>query len=245
MSAAVSVSTKNTMMQSFVFQNVPEPAMDTFLVNAKETQIADAELVYDVGDIPKAVYFVLKGAVRMEVPMPDGESFFLGMAPATTLFGEHEALCETSSAARISAAGDTRLVVIPKGNFLKLFQSEPVFSQTLAKKLATTMRMLIMAAAYHYNSSADKKLASLLIHLSDQLGCDSESGRAITIKLSQDEIAQMLSTTRQTVNKYLQAWRKQGWIAIHQGVIEILDIRSLEQQSSLAFLKELRENYLS
>lgn len=220
------------IQQFYLFSKVPRDALQRFLEGSRIRTLEDGDLIYDVGDEPEHVFLVLEGAVSLEVPLPDGDSLFLGIAPTSTLVGEHEALCHTDSVARVLAVGKARLLYVPKQNFLHLFKTEPAFTQLLAQQLAMTMRMLILAGAHHFNSRADKKLASLLIHLADNVGEEHPDGTRLTVKLSQDELAQMISSTRQTVNKHLQAWRKQGWIGFHQGIITLYHRQQLEALSS-------------
>ncbi len=225
--------------QNVLFSQIPDQPLSELVACCKTIALADGQVVYDVNDRPDSLFYVLEGAVRLEVPMPEGDALFLGVAPVASLLGDHEALGNTYSVARVSAMGETSLAVIPHESFNHLFVSEPVFAQALARDMAMSMRMLILAAAHHYNSSAEKKLASLLLHLIGQLHKGGDQGQPVRLDLSQDEIAQMLSTSRQTVNKYLQHWRKQGWIALHHGGIEVLDRAALESLSSRELLREL------
>lgn len=225
--------------QFYLFSKISENAAQAFLNGSRVHALQDGDLIYDVGEEPDFVFLVLEGAVRLEVPLPDGDSLFLGVAPAATLVGDHEALCHTYSVARVSAVGHTQLLYVPKSNFLHLFKTEPEFTQLLAQQFAMGMRMLCLAGAHHFNSRVDKKLASLLLHLADRVGEERPEGTRLKIKLSQDELANMVSSTRQTVNKYLQAWRKQGWIDMQQGMIDIFQKAELQELSSEELLREL------
>lgn len=231
--------------QFYLFSTLSDEAHACFLEGSRTRCLQDGELVYDVGDEPDFVFVVLQGAVRLEVPLPDGESLFLGVVPASTLLGEHEALCDTYSVARVSAVGDLTLLAIPKGNFLHVFKTEPAFTQTLTQQLAMTMRMLCLAAAHHFTSRVDKKLASILIHLAETIGEKQPESVRLKVKLSQDELAQMISASRQTVNKHLQTWRKQGWIGMDQGRIELFQMAKLKDLSSEQVMQELRSRFNS
>lgn len=226
------------LKRCFLFQTISDDVIRLFIDKSKLIDYEHGQVIYDVGTVPESVFFVLNGAVKIEIPMPDGEVLFIGALPPGTLFGEHEALCNTSSVACVSSVGGSQLLVIPKTNFVKVFRAEAEFSQALAQQLAMSVRMMCLATAYHFNSSADKKLASLLVHLADRVGKGSDSGLKIDVKLSQDELADMMSSTRQTVNKYLQAWKKKGWIVIEQGVIEIINLAALKALTSEELLRE-------
>ena len=235
----MSTSFPKQLKRCYLFGGVSDSSITTFLENARSIKHGNDATIYDVGDTPESVYVVLSGSVKIEVPLPDGESLFMGVMPNFTLFGEHEALCNTNSVARISTVGETEILIVPKSNFLNLFRSEACFSQALSQQLAMSMRMMCLATAHHFNSSAEKRLASLLIHLSDRIGSADGDTVRLGLKYSQDELAHMLSSTRQTVNKYLKDWKAKGWIGIQQGYIEIYDRVPLEKLSSEELLKEI------
>ena len=235
----MSTSYIEQLKRCYLFSSVPEFEIALFVENSRAVKHENDATIYDVGDTPESVYVVLSGSVKIEVPLPDGEILFIGVMPNNTLFGEHEALCNANSVARISTVSDTEILVVPKGNFLRLFENVPCFSQSLARQSAMSMRMLCLAAAHHFNSSAEKRLASLLMHLSDRIGSQQENVVRLGLKYSQDELAHMVSSTRQTVNKYLKEWKTNEWIGINQGYIEIYNREPLEKLSSEKLLKEI------
>ena len=125
----------------------------------------NGETIYDVGDVPDYVFVVKQGIVRLEVPLSDGETFFVGPIPETALFGDHEVLTNAQSVARTSAMGAVCALLIPKSNFIQLFNTEIQFVQSLAKQLAMTSRFSCLAMAHLFKHSVENKLASLLLVL--------------------------------------------------------------------------------
>ncbi len=232
-----------TLKRCALFSNLPEAVLQQCLVNTRFKHYEDGETIYDVGDVPGYVFVVKQGFVRLEIPLPDGEAFFVGPIPETALFGDHEVLTNAQSVARTSAMEAVSVLLIPKSNFVHLFNTEIQFVQALAKQLAMTSRFSCLAMAHLFKNPVDNKLASLLLVLADkkgkQKGVQLGNSIKLSINLSQDQLAEMLSTSRQTVNKYLGAWKAKGWIGYHQGELEILNYTALRTLTSDELMKEM------
>ena len=236
-----------TLKRCALFSNLPEAVLQQCLINTRFKHYEDGETIYDVGDVPDYVFVVKQGIVRLEVPLPDGEAFFIGPIPETALFGDHEALTNAQSVARTSAMKAVSVLMIPKSNFVHLFNTEIQFVQSLAKQLAMTSRFSCLAMAHLFKHPVENKLASLLLVLAEKKGVEKEEEKGkqkenstkLSINLSQDQLAEMLSTSRQTVNKYLGAWKAKGWICYHQGELEILNYDALRTLTSNEMMAEV------
>jgi CRP-like cAMP-binding protein len=60
-------------------------------------------------------------------------------------------------------------------------------------------------------------LAKRLLELGDEYGTDTPDGKLITMRLTQSELAAMVGTTRESVNKHLRAFRARGIIDVQRG----------------------------
>jgi CRP-like cAMP-binding protein len=73
------------------------------------------------------------------------------------------------------------------------------------------------------------RLAHLLLHLAATQGSTTPAGIRITCKLSQQEIGNLIATSRESVNKQLQAWQAEGWLTIEHGHITLLQPAALNR----------------
>jgi CRP-like cAMP-binding protein len=77
--------------------------------------------------------------------------------------------------------------------------------------------------------SVSARLAKRLVSFAEAYGHPQEKGIQITIHLPQDDLAMLISTTRQTINKRLADWQRLGWIEVRYGKIIILNMEALQQ----------------
>jgi CRP-like cAMP-binding protein len=64
-----------------------------------------------------------------------------------------------------------------------------------------------------------QRLAKVLRHLAHNHGDTTEDGIRIDLKLTQQELANFVGATRESVNKQLSAWETQGWLSMRGGYI--------------------------
>jgi DNA-binding FadR family transcriptional regulator len=70
------------------------------------------------------------------------------------------------------------------------------------------------------------KIAKRLLILAELHGRATADG--IKLKISQEELAQFLSVSRQIVNQYLQTWKAKDWIELGRGSVTVRNTRSLD-----------------
>ena len=73
------------------------------------------------------------------------------------------------------------------------------------------------------------RLGKRLLELAQVYGVEREEGRLIDLPLPQDDLANMLGATRQSVSKQLKAWEQRGWIALRYRHVAIRDSGALER----------------
>lgn len=102
------------------------------------------------------------------------------------------------------AFNQVRILSIPKSIFFELIESNPALSQTLMRLLALRMHHLMAELKFLHISNISQKVAKTLLSLAHQYGIQHELGTEIKLKISQHDLADLLSASRQTVNKEIQ-----------------------------------------
>lgn len=122
-----------------------------------------------------------------------------------------------------SAHGSCTVLLVPKRTFLAAIASEPEFAQALIRLLCLRSRSL-------YDRFADSALLSLrtrcaraLLSLIPSYGSQQPDSISITLKFSQNQLADMLGVTRQSVNRELKQLNRRGIIRTGYQRFDILD----------------------
>ena len=177
------------------------------------------------GDPADALYVVRSGSVAILLSSPDGRELVINEMRPGDCFGELGLLTgqSRSTHALAQAPKGSEVLVIPRGTFLAVLEAEPSLSRRLLETTAQRLRNSSEREGALAFLDAQARLARVLLWLDDQV---SERGY---ITISQDELAQRASLTRQTVAKALGRWRRKGWLITGRGHILLLDRTQLSK----------------
>jgi CRP/FNR family transcriptional regulator len=143
-------------------------------------------------------------------------------------FGEMGVLDGSPRSATIKSLRDVDVAILPRKDFLDLLAKSPAMSLSLVLALSSRLRetnQAIQAAAYQ---DIRTRLASLLIHLSKNFGEPAENGTRLTLRLTNQEMANMIGTTRETVNRMLNRFWDEKLIDMRTANIVITDMPKLK-----------------
>ena len=174
--------------------------------------------IFSQGDIADAVFFILKGRVKITVLSEHGKEAVVGIFAEGQFFGE---ACLEGAELRTTtshAMEDCLITSISKPVMLAALHSQPKFSAFfIAYLLSRNSRIEDDLIDQLFNSS-EKRLARLLLLLA-HFGQDGVA-QPLAINLSQETLAEMIGTTRSRVSFFMNKFRKKGYID-YNGKIEV------------------------
>jgi CRP/FNR family transcriptional regulator, cyclic AMP receptor protein len=185
------------------------------------------------GAVTDAAFGVVTGRLRVSLSRANGsgESTLTILGPGE-LFGELGLFQDGSRSARVTALEDARVLAISKPVFLSVLERSAAGSLALCRLLASRVRQLAQHLDEVTAMPVEQRLARKLVLLVERWGEPARGGLGIGLKLSQQELADLADTTRQTVNQCLARWRKAGIVASGTGRLVVSDLRRLEQCAS-------------
>lgn len=208
------------------FPSLPEALRQQLLQLGNVRRFPPGQGLFARGDASDGLYGVLEGAVRISGLSATGKEALLAMIEPPHWFGEialFDGLARTHDA---RAEGTTLLFHVPQAALTRLLDAEPVywrnFGQLLTHKLRTTFLVLEDAALL----PAADRLVRRLIAMAEGYGAWTTLSRR-EILVPQEQLALMLSLSRQTVNQILKQLESQGLLRLTRGGIEILDLAAL------------------
>ena len=213
------------------FNNLPEYLSNALLTSATLRFYADGEMVHYQGDSARGFYAVIQGSVKVSSISTEGrECVFRYLSPGNW-FGEIAMLDKSARTHDAKAISPTILLTIAPKELTQILDKYPVFYQSLNILLCKVIRnafTLINEAAL---LSVSAQLAKRVLSLAEGYGEPHKKGIQISLYLTQDDLATITNTTRQTINKRLVAWEKLGWIDAKYGKIVLVNIPALKQLS--------------
>ena len=174
------------------------------------------QLIFSQGDAADAVFYVQTGQVKLTVLSEQGKEAVIAMLEPGSFFGEGCLAGHLMCMATATAVKKSTLVRIDKQTMIRALHDDPSFSELfLAFLLSRNIRIQADLVDQLFNSS-EKRLARVLL-LMAHLGKEGKS-EAIIPKISQEQLAEMVGTTRSRVSFFMNKFRKLGFLKYNGGV---------------------------
>jgi CRP/FNR family transcriptional regulator, cyclic AMP receptor protein len=196
----------------------PNVFLDTENVGRTISSYGRDEKIFAQGDLADAVFYVQKGRVKLTVVSKQGKEVIVAILGPAGFCGE---ACLTGQPRRMATAvamTDCDIMRLEKAAMMRVLTKEPAFSEMfIAHLLARTVRVEEDLIDQLFNSS-EKRLARALLLLAN-FGKEGKPERIIA-KVSQETLAGMIGTTRSRVSKFMNKFRKLGFID-YNGHLEV------------------------
>ena len=179
--------------------------------NTRAIKIAKHDHVYTCGDQDETVYFIESGQIKLLMLSPEGRECLLAIHTAGDIFGE---LCLSGLGARMETATamqDTILKQIPCSKFFVRLGRDALFEgfvQYLAVRIADQQQVI----ANLVTVDSEQRLGKTLLQLARKLGKKDPRSIRIELKISHEELSEMVGTTRPRVSLFMQRFRNLGLI---------------------------------
>ena len=113
----------------------------------------------------------------------------------------------------------------------RALDARPEISQHLLRSLAQRLRRTNTAMADLIFSDVPGRVAKTLLDLGERFGQQTDAGLRVTHDLTQEEIAQLVGASRETVNKALATFAHRGWIRLEGKSVLIVDTEHLARRA--------------
>jgi CRP/FNR family transcriptional regulator, cyclic AMP receptor protein len=180
-------------------------------LNSRAVKIARHANVYTCGDQDEMVYFIESGQIKLLMLSSDGKECILAIHAAGDIFGE---LCLAGLGARLETATamkQTTLKQIPCSQFFKRLSRDSLFEgfvQYLAVRIADQQQVI----ANLVTVDSEQRLGKTLLRLAQTLGKKDPRSIRIELKISHEELSEMVGTTRPRISMFMQRFRNLGLI---------------------------------
>jgi CRP/FNR family transcriptional regulator, cyclic AMP receptor protein len=174
--------------------------------------------IFIQGEAAEAVFFIQKGSVKLTVVSGQGKEAVVGILQAGQFFGESCLDDQPLQPTTTTAMEDGLVIAITKGAMLAALHGHPEFSASFMAYLLTRNSRIAEDVVDLLLNSSEKRLARLLVRLAD-IG-NKGMPQPITVPLNQEDLADMIGTTRSRVSFFMNKFRKLGLID-YNGKIEV------------------------
>ena len=186
------------------------------------------EIIFHQGSICSTRYVIVVGQVRIYTTSAAGQELTVTLFRDGDFFGEMALLDGQPRAASAEAMGHTTTLTLHRAAFLHTIDACPPIAASVLEVMAARIRQTNIAAEQLANMSASQRVVRQLLGLAARYGIADGGTIRIDVHLTQDDLASLSGTTRETVNRVLGHLRDQGLIRVERARVSLLDIDQLE-----------------
>lgn len=188
-----------------------------------ERHLLRGEVLFRQGEPGDQLYVMTSGKVKLGRQAPDGRENLVAVLGPSEMFGELSLFDPGPRTMTVTAVADTRLLGLAHRELNSWLDGRPEVAKLLLKALTRRLRRTNESLADLVFSDVPGRVAKALLDLARRFGQEIEGGVVVHHDLTQEELAQLVGASRETVNKALADFAGRGWIRLESRAVTILD----------------------
>lgn len=221
----------DALMQAPLFSALDAEAAAALRASMVERRVPRGSVIFSEGEAGDRMYVVLDGKVKLGQTSTDGRESLLAVLGPGEVFGELSLFDPGPRTATATAVTDVVVIGLGHENLRPWLAGRPEVAESLLQALAQRLRRTNEALADLVFSDVPGRVAKQLLDLADKFGQPSADGVVVHHDLTQEELAQLVGASRETVNKALADFAQRGWIEVDQREVTLLDMERLARRA--------------
>ena len=214
-----------------LFEALDEEGTTALRSSVNEVRLGRGQTLFNEGDEGDRLYVILSGKVKLTRTAVDGRENLLGVLGPSEMFGELSLFDPRPRTASAVAVTDSVLAGLGHDDLRPFLSSRPQVGLQLLKSLAARLRRTNDVMADLVFTDVPGRVAKALLELADKFGKEGDDGLHVHHDLTQEELAQLVGASRETVNKALADFASRGWIRLEARAVLIVDVERLRRRA--------------
>lgn len=221
----------DALMQAPLFSALDAEAAAALRASMTEKRVPRSGVIFSEGEPGDRMYVILDGKVKLGQTSPDGRESLLAVLGPGEVFGELSLFDPGPRTATATAVTDTVVVGLGHADLRPWLTGRPEVAEALLQALAQRLRRTNEALADLVFSDVPGRVAKQLLELADKFGQPGPDGVLVHHDLTQEELAQLVGASRETVNKALADFTQRGWVEVDQRQVLLVDMERLARRA--------------
>jgi CRP/FNR family transcriptional regulator, cyclic AMP receptor protein len=196
-----------------------------------EVRYRKGEVIFREGEPAEHILLIAGGRVKLSIASPAGQELLIAMLGPGQIFGELSVVERGPRAMDARAMEDCRLYGLAADVFWTLLEGRPALARRFLELMARRLRRADQAAQDLVFFDAPTRLARKLLELAEDHGEREGERILLAMRLTQEEVAQMIGVTRESANRLIASFAGRGWIDWNDGKPVILQPQALIRRS--------------
>jgi CRP-like cAMP-binding protein len=214
-----------------LFTALDEAAAVSLRASMDTVKIAKGSILFKEGDDGEHLYVIIDGKLKLGTSSGDGRENLLSILGPGEMFGELSLFDPGPRTSTATAVTDAKLLSLSHEKVIPWLKQNPEVSLQLLTRLSQRLRRTNEAVGDLVFSDVPGRVAKALIDLGERFGKTGAEGLLVNHDLTQEELAQLVGASRETVNKALADFAGRGWLKLDGRSVLITDVERLSKRS--------------
>lgn len=222
---------EDVLLQAPLFSSLDDDAAAALRSSMVTARYRRGEVVFHEGEKGDRLYVVTDGKVKLGRTSGDGRENLLAILGPGQMFGELSLFDPGPRSATVTAVTDVTFETLSHDELLRWLTGRPDVARGLLLQLAARLRRANDVVADLVFSDVPGRVAKALLDLSQRFGRTADDGIHVHHDLTQEELAQLVGASRETVNKALADFAQRGWLRLEPRSVVLLDVDRLKRRA--------------
>lgn len=221
----------DVVRQAPLFAALDDDAVNSLLSRMQRQQLARAEVLFAEGDDGHRLFVILEGKIKLGRTSSDGRENLLAILGPGEMFGELSLFDPRPRTSTATAVVESTLIALSHDELQPWLLQHPEVATQMLGALARRLRRTNDSLSDLVFSDVPGRVAKALLDLADRFGHPSGAGLLVDHGLTQEELAQLVGASRETVNKALADFAARGWLRLEAKAVVLLDVERLRHRA--------------
>ena len=223
--------TDDVLRQAPLFSGLDDDAAAALESSMSSSSLRRGEILFNEGDDGNQLYVVTEGKIKLGRTSPDGRENLLAILGPGQMFGELSFFDPGPRSATATAVTDVQLKSLGHEALSPVLNAHADVAHALLNQLAGRLRRTNEVVGDLVLSDVPGRVAKALLDLASRFGRRADDGIHVNHDLTQEELAQLVGASRETVNKALADFASRGWLRLEPRSVVILDLERLQRRA--------------
>ncbi|MFT3716258.1 MAG: Crp/Fnr family transcriptional regulator [Gordonia sp. (in: high G+C Gram-positive bacteria)] len=214
-----------------IFQGVEPAAVAALADELTEVEFPRGHVIFHEGEPGDRLYIILSGKVKLGRRSPDGRENLLTIMGPSDMFGELSIFDPGPRTSSATTVTEVKVATMDREALKKWIKDRPEIAEQLLRVLARRLRRTNNNLADLIFTDVPGRVAKQLLQLAQRFGTQEGGALRVTHDLTQEEIAQLVGASRETVNKALADFAQRGWLRLEGKSVLISDSERLARRA--------------
>jgi len=214
-----------------LFAALDDEAASTLMQSMTQRHLERGDVLFNEGDQGDRLYVIGEGKIKLGRRSSDGRENLVAILGPGEMFGELSLFDPGPRTMTATAVAETQLMGIGHDDLSGLLAGRPEVAKVLLAALAKRLRRTNENLADLVFTDVPGRVAKALLDLSSRFGRPTEDGILVSHDLTQEELAQLVGASRETVNKALADFASRGWLRLEARAVLIHDVERLKRRA--------------